>query len=42
MVLKQDKNVDWIYLAQDTDKFRVLVNDVMNLGDHIKYGEFLH
>jgi hypothetical protein len=32
--------VDWIHLAQDRDKWR-LVNTVMNLKSSIKGGEFL-
>jgi hypothetical protein len=29
---KQDGSVDWIYVAQNRDKRRALVNTVMNLG----------
>jgi hypothetical protein len=28
---KRDGGLDWIYLAQDTDRWRALVNVVMNL-----------
>jgi hypothetical protein len=33
--------VDWIYLAQDRDQWRALVNTVMNLKSFIKYWEVL-
>jgi hypothetical protein len=33
--------MDWIVLAQVRDRWRTLVNAVMNLGGSIKCGEFL-
>jgi hypothetical protein len=33
--------MDWIYLAQDRDRWRDVVNAVMNLPCSIKCGEFL-
>jgi hypothetical protein len=33
--------MDWIELAQDRYRWRVLVNVVMNLQSYIKCGEFL-
>jgi hypothetical protein len=33
--------MDWIYLAKDRDRWRVLVNAVMNLRVSTKCGEFL-
>jgi hypothetical protein len=35
------EGVDWIDLAQDWDRWRALVNAVMNLPGSIKCGEFL-
>jgi hypothetical protein len=32
---------DWIDLAQDRERWRALLNGVMNLGGCIKCGEFL-
>jgi hypothetical protein len=34
------EDVDWIHLAQDRDKLRVLVNMVMNLEVLVSGGEF--
>jgi hypothetical protein len=33
--------IDWIDLAQDTDRWQALVNTVMNLQSSIKFREFL-
>jgi hypothetical protein len=35
------QGMDWIDLAQDSDRWRVLVNAVMNLLSSIKCREFL-
>jgi hypothetical protein len=33
--------IDWIDLAQDRDRWQVIVNAVMNLSGSVKCGEFL-
>jgi hypothetical protein len=35
------EDVDWIHWAQDRDRWRALMNTVMNLRGSIKCGEFL-
>ena len=30
---KWDEGMDWIYLAQSRERWRAVVNEVMNLGD---------
>jgi hypothetical protein len=34
--------MDWIYLAQDRDRWWALVNGVKNLSFSIKFGEFFY
>jgi hypothetical protein len=29
------QGVDWIDLAQDSDKWRIIVNALMNLGEYV-------
>ena len=33
--------MDWIDLAQDRDRWRAVVNTIMNLRIPLRYGEFL-
>jgi hypothetical protein len=42
MILKKwDGGMDWIDLAQNSDRWQSLVNAVMNFSDSIKWGKFL-
>jgi hypothetical protein len=34
------EGVDWIYLAQDSDRLRALVNSIVNLQDPQTMGNF--
>jgi hypothetical protein len=38
---KWDGGMEWIYLAQDRDRWQAVANAVMNLQFFIKCGEFL-
>jgi hypothetical protein len=35
------KGVDWIYLAQDRDRWRALLNTIINIHFPLKVGDFL-
>jgi hypothetical protein len=36
MKVKMWKNVDWIYLTQDRDQLRVLVNAIINIWERLR------
>jgi hypothetical protein len=41
IVWKREWGMDWIHVAEDRDKWWVLVNTIMNIWVSLNFGEFL-